>query len=239
MDFFRRFFAPRFIQFLSIRKIRFWVVKTRYSLLKKNMKFLKTGSDNIGEQTVAHNLSAFMTDAAFGCGERMGLLIYPVIAFYSFETIIKYEKRVLIVGCRTEDDIYWMKSYGFSQTLGFDLFSYSRHVLIGDIHKTDFENEKFDVVLLGWMISYSKDPEIVIKECRRILKPGGLLGIGVDHDPNQNVNGIKPPRVNTLNSSKDIINLLDSNIKHKILFEYDHYNIKDNDHSTTVISICL
>ncbi|MEO8414436.1 MAG: class I SAM-dependent methyltransferase [Ginsengibacter sp.] len=234
----KRFFARNFIPFLRFKNIRFWFVKKRYSLLKKNMRFKKDGSNSIGEKTIEHNLSAFNSDAAFGCGERMGLLIYPVIAFYNYYTIDKSRKQVLIVGCRTEDDIYWMKSYGFTQTFGFDLFSYSPSVLIGDIHKTDFEEERFDVVLIAWMISYSSDPETVIKECRRILKPGGLLGIGIDHNPNQDYNNIKAPRVNTLNTSQELISLLNSTINHKVLFEYDHYNIKDNDHSTTVISIC-
>lgn len=234
----KRFLARNLVPFLRFKNIRFWFVKKRYSYLKKNMRFKENGSNKIGEQTVSHNLSAFNSDAAFGCGERMGLLIHPVIAFYSFYTINKSRKQVLIVGCRTEDDIYWMKSYGFTQTFGFDLFSYSPSVLIGDIHKTDFEEDKFDVVLLAWMISYSSDPETVIKECRRILKSGGLLGIGIDHNPNQDYNNLKPPRVNTLNTSQELISLLNSTINHKVLFEYDHYNIKDNDHSTVVISIC-
>lgn len=234
----KKFIIRNFVPFLRFKNIRFWVVKKRYSLLKKNMRFQKDGSNSIGETTVAHNLTAFDSDAAFGCGERMGLLIHPVIAFYSFETINKSQKKILIVGCRTEDDIYWMRSYGFTQTLGFDLFSYSNSVLIGDIHKTDFEDARFDVVLLGWMIGYSKDPETVVKECRRILRPGGLLGIGIDHDPNQDNNNLKPPRVNTLNTSQDLVNLLSAVTDHKVLFQYDHYNIKDNDHSTTVISIC-
>lgn len=228
-----------FIPLLKFKRIRYWFVKKRYQLLKNKIKVNTENSSSVGERTIAHNLGAFEhLGAVFGCGERMGLLIYPVIAFNSYYSINKSKQKILIVGCRTEDDIYWMRSYGFYHTIGFDLFSYSNNILVGDIHKTDFENESFDVILLGWMISYSKDPETVIKECRRILKTGGLIGIGIDHDPNQDGIKIQPPRVNPLNSTTDIISLLDSTIKHKVLFEYDHFNEKDNDYSTAVISIC-
>ncbi len=239
MNIFKQFLnKTNLISILRYEKIRFFVAKKRYKYLKKNIRFIKDGSSSIGDDTIKHNFGALDSDAAFGCGGRMALLIYPVLAYYGLSTIDRGKKKILIVGCRTEDDILWMKSYGFNQTKGFDLFSYSKHVLVGDIHKTDFENETFDVVLLGWMISYTKDPVTVVKECRRILKTGGLLGIGIEHNPNQINENLGTLRVNPLNSTGDIISLFDSTIKHKVLFEYDHYNQKDNDFSTTVISIC-
>jgi SAM-dependent methyltransferase len=225
--------------FLRFKYIRYRVVKFRYLFFNKRIRIKQDVSASTGEQTITHNLDAFKNlAAAFGCGERMGLLIYPLVGYYSFYKIDKSKLRVLIVGCRTEDDIYWMRAYGFTQTIGLDLFSYSRNILVGDIHKTDFEDASFDIVLLGWMISYTKNPAEVIRECRRILKKDGLLGIGIDHDPKQNNNDIKPPRVNTLNSTADIISLLDSVIHHKVVFEYNHYNQHNDDLSTSVISIC-
>lgn len=234
-------FNRKFITSLRIERIRFWYVKLRYRLLKKNMRFLGDYSSTIGDQTIDHNLSAFESDAAFGCGGRMGLLLHPVIAYNSLSTIDRSKLKILMVGCRTEDDIFWMKSYGFEQTIGFDLFSYSKHVLIGDIHQTDFQDATFDVVILGWMISYTKDPATVVKECRRILKTGGLLGIGLEHNPKQNdleIINNETVRVNTLNSTSDIITLFDKSFEHKVLFEYDHYNDNDNDFSTVVITKC-
>lgn len=228
-----------FLLLLRFKRIRFWFVKIRYSFLKNKIRIKQDGSSSIGEKTISHNLDAFKNlPAAFGCGERMGLLIYPVVSYYSFYSIDKTKLKVLIVGCRTEDDIYWMRSYGFRQTMGFDLFSYSKNILVGDIHQTDFADASFDVVLLGWMISYTKDPAAVIMECRRILKKDGIIGIGIDHDPKQDNNNIKAPRVNSLNSTSDIITLLDSTISHKVFLEYNHYNQQYNDFSTTVVSIC-
>lgn len=215
--------------------IRYFIVSLRYKFLKKNMKFGNYENESIGELTVKHNLSAFdIPRAAFGCAGRMELLIYPLVAYYrkNRESI-----KVLVVGCRTEDDIFWLRSYGFTDTYGFDLFSYSKNILIGDIHNTGFEKGTYDVVLLGWMISYTKDPGLVFKECKRILKEDGLLGVGLDHNPKQKVDGIKPPRVNNLNSTADIKQLFNETINHKVVVEYDHYY--DDDDRCVVISKML
>jgi len=186
------------------------------------MRFAEYRTPQIGEKTVSHNLSAFKYPrAAFGCGGRMGLLIYPIIGYFTKD---REKQKILAVGCRTEDDIYWLRAYRFRDTYGFDLFSYSNNILVGDIHKTTFPDHTYDVILLGWVLSYSKDPAAIIKECKRILKPGGLLGIGIEHNPHQNTEGVGAVRANLLNSTNDLIKLLDSTIEHKIVFEYDHYH---------------
>src|SRR6202012_5952842 len=99
--------------------------------------------------------------------------------------------KVLIVGPRTEDDILWAKSLGLFNTDGLDLFSYSPYIKVGDIHKSGIPDASYDAVLLGWMLSYSSDPELVVAECLRILKPGGYLGIGIESDALQDVEGVK------------------------------------------------
>jgi SAM-dependent methyltransferase len=229
----------KFIPLLKYKRIRFWVAKNRYYNNKSMMNIKSNNSSEISPDTISYNLSAFNSDAVFGCGERMGLLIYPIVSYYSHYLIKKAAKKILIVGCRSEDDILWMKSYGFEQTSGFDLFSYSEYITVGDIHETDFSDDSFDVVLLGWMISYTRNPASVFKECRRILKTGGLFGIGLDHMPDQDNTSIENGlalRANILNSTQDIISLLDLTMNHKVLFEYDHY--EENDESTAVITVC-
>ena len=219
----------KFYSLLRIEGIRLKYVRFRYWWLKNKMKISSTQTSDIGETTISHNISAFeqLASSAFQCGGRMGLLIYPIVSYFKFITNDCNKLRILIVGCRTEDDIYWLRSYGFPNTMGFDLFSYSPHVMTGDIHKTNFPDSEFDVVLLGWMISYSKNPSLVIKECHRILKHGGLFGIGVDHDSNQEKNGIMPPRVNSINSTGDIKALINNQFENKVIFEYDHFNPLD------------
>lgn len=47
--------------------------------------------------------------------------------------------------------------------------------IIGDLHKTSFPNEQFDMIYAGEIIEHTWTPAVMIGECRRILKPGGLL----------------------------------------------------------------
>lgn len=217
---------------LRFYRLRYWVVRLRYAWLKRSMRFADFNTPQIGTKTISHNLSAFKHPrAVFGCGGRMGLLIHPIVGYFTRE---REKQKILAVGCRTEDDVYWLRAYGFRNTYGFDLFSYSKNIIVGDIHRTAFPDNTYDVVLLGWVLSYSKDPGAIIKECKRILKPGGLLGIGIEHNPLQDTEGPGLVRSNLLNSTADVIALLNENMAHKIVFEYDHYGPKE--HGSVVIT---
>lgn len=229
-----RAFAKRSICLLRIDRIRFRFVKLRYSLFKRRMRFFDAGCSEIGERTIPHNLDAFAYDAAFGCGNRMALLIYPLVAYYHFHAVQRQDVKILVVGPRTEDDIFWLRAYGFLETIGLDLFSYSKYILLGDIHHVDFPSQSFDAVLLGWMISYSKDPRAVMKECRRILKPGGLLGIGIEHHPGPVDRS--SPRVNSLNTLHDLESLVASTGPAEAVFRYDHYNEAAGDFGSALVS---
>jgi hypothetical protein len=205
----KRIFEELLYSVLFIDSVRLRICKWRWIFLQKRLRFYhgSTTAGSIGQETVKHNLSAFEFDAVFGMARRMSLLLFPVAALLKDQL---NTARVLIVGPRTEDDIFWAWSLGLRNTEGMDLFSYSKYIAVGDIHNSEIASDAYDAVLLGWMISYSSDPAKVIEECKRILKPGGYLGIGIEANPLQRVEGIKPPRVNNLNSSKDLIELVQS-----------------------------
>jgi len=172
------------------------------------MKVLEKYSNEVGQTTVEYNLTAFNSDAVFGMAKRMSLLLYPIAAL-----LRDYDSaNLLIVGPRSEDDIFWAKSLGIKNTMGLDLFSYSDFIQIGDIHSTDFADNSFDAILLGWMINYSSNPNKVIQECKRLIKPNGYLGIGIQSDPAQRDTGISPPRVNSLNSPPDLVDLVNEEV---------------------------
>jgi len=201
---------------LFVDLVRFAVCKLRWLFLKGRIRFQENPSAAVGADTLRHNLSAFSHNAVFGMAKRMSLLLFPTASVLKDRLDTA---RVLIVGPRTEDDIFWARSLGLVHTTGLDLFSYSPHIQVGDIHKTEFADSTYDAVLLGWMISYSSQPERVIAECRRILKPGGFLGIGIESNPT--IQGLppQPPRVNTLNSAADLQALVQA----PVLFSNDLY----------------
>ncbi len=46
---------------------------------------------------------------------------------------------------------------------------------VGDAHDLDSEDEQFDLVIAHTVISHVVDPQSVVNECARVLRPGGLL----------------------------------------------------------------
>ncbi|MCA2882100.1 MAG: methyltransferase domain-containing protein [Microcystis sp. M046S1] len=212
-DFLQRKATSIFWGLMKIDSIRFYFCKVRWNYYKNNFKILDNYTSAVGVSTVDYNLSAFNNNAVFGMGKRMSLLLYPLVALLRDY----HSPSVLIVGPRSEDDIFWARALGLSNTLGLDLFTYSKFVQLGDIHSTNYPNQSFDAILLGWMISYSSEPNKVINECKRLIKSGGFLGIGVQSDPAQKFNGISAPRMNHLNSSEDLISL----VNEEIVFVHD------------------
>lgn len=202
MERLRRFTLEVFkIDFL--RQYYCWV---RYQLLKKRLRILPEEMGGVGKDTIKHNLSALEVRAGFGMGNRMSILLYPLAAILGRR---KQNSKVLIVGPRTEDDIYWARALGIMDVRGLDLFTYSPWIDLGDIHQTTFSDGEFDAIILGWVISYSKQPEKMVSECKRIIKDGGYLGFGIESNPDiRNSGVVKPPRVNSLNSASDIAALV-------------------------------
>lgn len=197
-------------QILKIDLLRNYFCWMRYRfMLRSKLRFYGAGTDSVGRYTIEHNLQALNHRAGFGTGGRMSLLLYPLAAAMRGRD----DAKVLIVGPRTEDDIYWARALGLSNVRGFDLFSYSPWIDIGDIHQTNYADGEFDAVILGWVISYSQQPEHLVAECKRIVKRGGYLGFGIEGNPEHRQTGIyKPPRVNALNSGADIARLVNEPI---------------------------
>jgi SAM-dependent methyltransferase len=203
-----------FMQLLRIDPLRNAYCRLRYRLLKRRMKVMPTMADRVGEHTIEHNIGALQDRAAFGMGNRMALLLYPLAAALRDRP----DAKVLIVGPRTEDDLYWARALGMANVRGLDLFSYSPLIDVGDIHQTPYANESFDAVILGWVISYSAQPEALVQECKRITKTGGYLGFGIESNPEHRRTGkYGPPRVNALNSGHDIAQI----VRAPVVFVYD------------------
>jgi SAM-dependent methyltransferase len=201
-----------YYQLLSIPKFRYLVCSLRWKLLKNKTVFY-VGSDltQVNADVVKYNFSAFdQSGAAFGCGGRMALLLNPISALL----INQSKAKVLIVGPRTEDDIFWARSLGLLNTTGLDLFSYSPYIDVGDIHQTDYSDHSFDAIILGWIVRYSQVPEKIIEECKRIIKPGGFLSIGMEAVSKDQSN---PAWGNLINSSQELISLVNK----EVVFKYD------------------
>lgn len=67
--------------------------------------------------------------------------------------------------------------------IGLDLISCSPHIRLGDIHNMPFDDNSFDVVICGWVLGYSKQPEKAIGQILRVGCDFGIVAFGLEYVP--------------------------------------------------------
>jgi hypothetical protein len=84
--------------------------------------------------------------------------------------------NLLSLGPRFESELFGYRALGYQkkQIHALDTFSYSKLITMGNMHKMDYPDNFFDVVVGGWIIAYSADPVIAMQEIFRVTKSGGL-----------------------------------------------------------------
>ncbi len=87
------------------------------------------------------------------------------------------KSNILCVGPRYTTELRIARSYGFDWKgiKGFDTFSYSSKVDVGDMHNLPYANHSFSNILSGWTLSYSTQPQRAIDELLRVCRPGGYV----------------------------------------------------------------
>ena len=146
--------------------------------------------------------------------ETLGLLMYLVPARRAFvDSQILYlpakmHGRLLDVGCGNGQTLALMTNLGW-QAQGLDIDPAAVQVASakglkvrqGTLQSQQFEAGAFDAVLMSHVIEHIHDPVSLMKECHRILRPGGQL---IVITPNirswghriyrSNWRGLEPPR---------------------------------------------
>lgn len=95
--------------------------------------------------------------------------------------------EILAVGVRYETDLLYLSAYGFSNTRGLDLFSYSPWVDLGNMHSMPYPDNSFDGFLMGWTLAYSDDQTKAASEILRVVKDGGVVAISNSYYPEETV----------------------------------------------------
>lgn len=188
--------------------------------------------------TVKYNLRAIqrfpLTDFLM---PRMPWLLNAVFSIPE----VSSNSRFLVIGPRSESDIFILKSHGAVNITAIDLISYSPLVTIGDMHSMPFENDSFDVIIIGWTLPYSADPDLAIKEVSRVAAPECVIAIGFEYiDPTKSFDEMVIPEVNSMeddisfkginrmNEAADVRKLLRSNFIHvDTIYSYDHFASKN------------
>lgn len=88
--------------------------------------------------------------------------------------------KVLSVGPRTEMELLNLVAHGFSpdNIRGLDLFSSSPWIDVGNMHSMPYPDNQFDVVIAGWVLVYSSDPDQACREMLRVAADKGIIAIG-------------------------------------------------------------
>jgi len=100
-------------------------------------------------------------------------------------------KKVLLIGCGTGEEVLLLEEFGAANTTGTDLSkesirlaseAYPNHTFIAaDMHELPFDDATFDFVYSSLAIHYSAEPARVYKEISRVLKPNGTLQFSIVH----------------------------------------------------------
>lgn len=130
----------------------------------------------------------------------------------------KSDGRLLEIGCGSGSMLEFMGSLGW-RTEGLDIdpaaVAKARErglsVSLGTLEEQRYEENTFDAVIMSHVIEHVPDPESLLRECLRILKPGGALSLVT---PNTESAGrllfgrswlhLDPPRHLTLFNTKTI-----------------------------------
>ena len=109
---------------------------------------------------------------------------FRMIKLVSCINAVNRDGQVLFVGPRNEADLLTLYAFGFAwdRIRGFDLFSYSPKIDIGDMHELPYEDDSFDIAFSSWALTYSDDPLRACRELVRVTRPGGIICVGCEYD---------------------------------------------------------
>lgn len=163
--------------------VRQHIAKTRWEASAKILDIHAVTTAGVMPGTIRHN-STETQNSVFGSARRSQRLLGPLSGLdpvYSGAAGLK----VLSIGPRTEMEIFHLIGLGFKpeNIKALDLISSSPMIEKGDMHAMPYDADSFDVVISSWVLNYSSEPQIAVNEMLRVVKPGGLIAIGVTYAP--------------------------------------------------------
>lgn len=98
--------------------------------------------------------------------------------FSKLSNFLTPDKRCLCLGARTGQEVVALNELGLSDVVGIDIVPHEPHVILGDIHNLEFEDNSFDFVYTNIM-DHSVNPQKMISEAERVLKVNGVMMIQI------------------------------------------------------------
>ena len=155
----------------------------RWTKSGKQLRIFESPASGVMPGTVEHNRREIDANL-FGSAERTQRLLGPLSAI---DPVFGNAGKLtaLSIGPRTEMELLHLIGIGFKvqNVRAVDLIASSPLMDLGDMHDLPYKDRSFHVVISGWVLTYSKDPERAVREMVRVCADGGLLAIGVSSSP--------------------------------------------------------
>jgi len=208
--FYWQLFRNDYLRYLIVL-LRYHFFKTFYNFKELKSQFSITNSNDYNRSA----LSSMRTE----CFYNRIKYLHGVIM--SLEYLGK-DSQILLIGSRSENELFYLKSYGFKNITCIDILSYSPTIKCMDMHDLKFKNNKFDVVICGWTMVYSQNEKKCADEIIRVSKNNSVIAIGYAKRKVKKIKlkkGLIVPKKNA-NNAKQILKLFSVAIK-KNIFIYD------------------
>jgi SAM-dependent methyltransferase len=196
------------------------IFQIRYLWFTKVRRSLRTYDDHLGVSGHQHNVKGMLDGRP---SDRILKLIQPLAVIDRLTP----SSSVLAIGCRFETDLLYLTAYGFApeNIRGLDMLSYSPWVDLGNMHAMPYKDSSWDAVLLGWVLTYSDDPKRAAREIVRIVRPGGLVAIGLTCYPDALIESLRREgklmgTTGQIQSVRDVLDQFGDHIE-RIYFQHD------------------
>ena len=127
-------------------------------------KFSYLDSEKSSNVTIAHNTDPnrmFYSEMS----RRPDLITLPLRCLNSVVQNA-HRLRVATIGCRTEAEIFSLVNAGFNPDKidGFDLFTNSPYIRLGDVTNLSIQDGYYDIAICGWVLEFVTDLEAAASE---------------------------------------------------------------------------
>ena len=211
----------RLARFLRVKLICHLVFKIRFWYFIYIKRQLRSCEDQVGVDGHQHNLRALKLARP---SDRILWLIQPLSAIDKMNE----NSKVLAIGVRLETDLLYLAAYGFhpKNIRGMDLLSYSPWVDLGNMHNMPYADNSWDAIMLGWVLTYSTDPQKAADELVRTSKNGGIIAIGLTYYPEHVLEGYRQSQGSLMGTTgqiqtvADVLKLFEGKVD-RIYFNHD------------------
>ncbi len=202
----------RFLYFYYLKKsfrTHYPIESSDFGMASKNNRTaLMSNIDHLGNE----NLKFFKMITGKFNGQRSSALIFP---FKSIDHIEFKKQKILSIGPRLESEIFNLVKHGFvlKNISSIDLQTYSPLINLGDMLDMKYENNYFDIIFCGWVLTYTNSIQKAVDEMIRVTKNNGYISIGISHKPDVKLTN------NAVSNSNDLLNYFKNNLK-RVVFNH-------------------